>query len=78
MIRFEKIRHKSTTILKCIQLYLSYPLSYREVEKIMLGEGINVDNSTINIWAIKHTPKNFKKVSKNKKKFWVFLENGRR
>jgi len=56
MIKFGKIRHKSSTILKCIGLYLSYPLSYREIEEIMFGEGIKVDHSTINLWIIKHTP----------------------
>jgi len=67
MIRFGKIRHKSTTILKCIQLYLSYPFSYREGEEIMLGEGINVDHSTINLWVIKHTQKILKRFQKTKK-----------
>jgi putative transposase len=67
MIKFGKVRHKPSTILKCIRLYLSYPLSYREIEEIMLGEGIKVDHSTINLWIIRHTPKILKRLQRTKK-----------
>ena len=73
MIKFGKIRHKAETILKCIRLYLSYPLSYREIEEIMLESGIKVDHSTINLWVIKHTPKilmRFQRVKKSVCSSW--------
>ena len=67
MVKFGKIRHEVSTILKCIQLYLSYPLSYREIEEIMMADGIKVDHSSINLWVIKHTPKILKRFQRTKK-----------
>jgi putative transposase len=34
----------------------------------MLGEGIKVDHSTIDLWVIKHTPKFLKRFQRTKKK----------
>ena len=61
MIRFGKPRHKISTILKCIRLYPSYPLSYREIEEIMMGDGVKVDHLSIHLWVRKFTPLIFQK-----------------
>ncbi len=33
-------------ILLCVRWYLAYPLSYRNIEEIMLERGINVGHTT--------------------------------
>lgn len=52
--------------MKAIRLYLSYPLSYREVEEILRDEGCFVDHSTINRWVIKFTPRLLNRFQQNK------------
>ncbi len=38
-----------------VRWYLSYPLSYRNIEEMMLERGIHVDHSTINRWVIHYS-----------------------
>ncbi len=45
-------RHfKSEIIMMAVRWYLSYSLSYREVEELLLERGIKVDHSTIQRWV---------------------------
>ena len=60
-IRFGKVLFSTETIMTAIRLYLSYGISYRDVEEIMLERGIKVDHTTIYRWVIKFTPKLLKK-----------------
>ena len=39
-----------------LRWYLSYSLSYRDIEEMMLERGIHVDHSTINRWVIHYSP----------------------
>jgi putative transposase len=41
-------------ILTCIQWYLAYPLSYRQVGELMEEGGVPVDHATIHRWALKY------------------------
>ena len=43
-------------ILLCVRWYLAYPLSYRNIEEMMLERGIKVDHATINRWVIHYSP----------------------
>ena len=62
-----KWRHfQSDIILTCIRWYLAYPLSYRNIEEVMLERGVDVDHTTINRWVIKYTPQIEKKFRKHK------------
>ena len=62
-----KWRHfQSDIILTCIRWYLAYPLSYRNIEEMMLERGVDVDHTTINRWVIKYTPQIEKKFRKHK------------
>ena len=36
--------------------YLSYSLSYRDIEELALERGLNVDHSTVNRWVIRYSP----------------------
>ena len=39
-----------------VRYYVSYKLSYREIEEILAERGIHVDHATINRWVIRFAP----------------------
>ena len=47
-------------ILWGIRWYGAYPISYRQLEEMLLERGVAVDHATLNRWVIKHTPENEK------------------
>ena len=52
-----KWRHyKSEIILLNVRWYLLYPLSYRNLEEMMLERGLKVDHSTIGRWVLAYSP----------------------
>ncbi len=52
-----KWRHfQSDIILLCMRWYLRYPLSYRQVEEMMLERGLSVDHTTIYRWVQHYAP----------------------
>ncbi|MEM8779337.1 MAG: IS6 family transposase [Cyanobacteria bacterium P01_G01_bin.49] len=52
-----KWRHyKSEIILLNVRWYLQYPLSYRNLEEMMLERGLKVDHSTIGRWVLAYAP----------------------
>ena len=47
-----KWRHfKAEMILLSVRWYLQYPLSYRDLEEMMLERGLHVDQTTIYRWV---------------------------
>ena len=47
-----KWRHfQSDIILVCVRWYLRYPLSYRNLEEMMLERGLTVDHTTVYRWV---------------------------
>ena len=55
-IEFKQRHFEKGIILLMVRWYLSYPLSYRNIEEMMLERGIQVDHSTINRWVIHYSP----------------------
>ncbi len=51
-IAFKRCHFAKTVVLLATRWYLSYPLSYHDIEKMMLERDIRVDHSTINRWVI--------------------------
>ncbi len=52
-----KWRHfKDTIILLNVRWYLRYPLSYRDLEEMMLERGLKVDHTTIYRWVHAYSP----------------------
>jgi IS6 family transposase len=52
-----KWRHfQAEIILLCIRWYLRYPLSYRDLEEMMLERGWHVDHTTIYRWVQHYAP----------------------
>jgi len=43
-------------ILLCVRWYLRYPLSYRDLEEMMLERGLHVDHTTIYRWVQYYAP----------------------
>jgi len=52
-----KWRHfQAEIILLCVRWYLRYPLSYRNLEEMMLERGLHVDHTTIYRWVQYYAP----------------------
>ena len=68
MISFKGRQFKKTIILMAIRWYLSYSLSYRNIEELMAERGVDVDHSTVNRWVINYSPKLEAKFSNAHKK----------
>lgn len=69
MLNFKWRHFQKEIILLVVRWYLSYSLSYRDLEEMMLERGIPVDHSTINRWVIYYAPlleEEFRKNSKRK------------
>jgi IS6 family transposase len=50
-------RHfRSKVIILCLRWYLRYPLSYRDLEEMMMERGLSVDHSTIARWVLHYGP----------------------
>lgn len=69
MISFKWKHFQKEIILLVVRWYLTYSLSCRDIEEMMLERGIKVDHSTINRWVIEYAPlleDEFRKQSKRK------------
>src|SRR5256885_10764869 len=53
---FKKRQFEKTIILVCVRWYLRYPLSYRNLEEMMVERGVKVDHSTIWRWVQRFAP----------------------
>ncbi len=52
-----KWRHfQPEIILLCVRWYLRYPLSYRQLEEMMLERGLSLDHTTIYRWVQHYAP----------------------
>lgn len=52
-----KWRHfQPDVILLCVRWYLRYPISYRDLEEMMLDRGLKADHTTLNRWVIRYSP----------------------
>ncbi len=49
---FKGRHYEATLILQAVSWYLRYPLSYRDIEEMLLERGLAVDHSTINRWVL--------------------------
>ena len=57
MISFKGAHVVQDIILTCVRWCLAYPLSSRQVEKLMQERGVSVDHATIHRWVLKYTPR---------------------
>src|SRR3982751_6234099 len=53
---FKGRHYEATLILQAVSWYLHYPLSYRDIEELLLERGLEVDHSTLNRWVLAYAP----------------------
>lgn len=52
-----KGRHfEASLIIQAVSWYLRYPLSYRDIEEMLLERNFRVDHSTLNRWVLAYAP----------------------
>ena len=68
MISFKGKHFAKDIILLVVRWYVSYSLSYRNIEEMMLERGIKVDHATLNRWVIEYSPLLENEFRKNQKK----------
>ena len=68
MISFKGRHHKQEIILQCVRWYVTYSLSYRDLEELMQERGYAVDHSSIHRWVVYFAPRIEKAFRKNKKR----------
>ena len=70
---FKRLHYPTDVIAQCVRWYLTYSLSLRDLEEMMVERGILVDHSTIHRWIIRLVPIISKKMAQFKKpvnQFW--------
>ena len=72
MINFKGRHFPKDIILLCVRWYVSYPLSYRNLEEMMQERGIFVNYSTLNRWVV-HYSLSLKPYSTSGKKESAFV-----
>ena len=66
MIKFKGRHFQKDTILQSVGWYLTYALSYRDIEELMGERGFSVDHSTVNRWVVFYSPQ-LEKIFRQKK-----------
>jgi transposase, IS6 family len=63
-----KWRHYAPdVILLCVRWYCRFQLSYRDIEEMMRGRGLDVDHSTVSRWVQRYAPEINKRVRQHLK-----------
>ncbi|GJD73616.1 hypothetical protein CFIICLFH_1845 [Methylobacterium goesingense] len=52
---FKGRHYEASLIVQAISWYLRYPLSYRDIEKLLLARGLEVDHGTLNHWVLAYS-----------------------
>jgi putative transposase len=68
VVSFKGKHFLKDVILLVVRWYLSYSLSYRDIEEMILERGTKVDHSTLNRWVIEYAPLLENEFRKNHKK----------
>ena len=53
---FKERHFEAWLIVQAVTWYLRYPLSYRDLERMFLERGFEVDHSTVNRWVLAYAP----------------------
>ena len=61
---FKWKHYQPEIITLCCRWYLKYPLSYRNLEEMMLERGVEVDHTTIYRWVTQYSTEINKKIRK--------------
>ena len=55
MINFKRRHFKQDIMMMSMRWYLSYALSYRHVEELLLERGVSIDHSTVQRWVVRYS-----------------------
>jgi hypothetical protein len=56
LISFKGAHFPKDIILFAVFFYVSYTVSYRDLEEIMAERGVSVDHATLNRWVTNYSP----------------------
>jgi hypothetical protein len=56
MVDFKGAHYPKDVIVHAVFFYVRYAVSYRDLEEILAGRGIEVDHATLNRWVVKYSP----------------------
>lgn len=56
MISFSGRHYPKSIILQAVRWYVSYALSYRNIEEMMKERGFKIDHATLNRWVLHFAP----------------------
>ena len=56
MVSFSGRHYPKFIILQCVRWYVSYALSYRNIEEMMKERGFEIDHATLNRWVLHYAP----------------------
>ena len=52
----DDFKGRHALIVQAVSWYLRYPLSYRDIEEMLLERGLEVDHSKVNRWVLAYAP----------------------
>jgi putative transposase len=55
-VDFKGVHFPKSVILHAVFFYVRYPVSYRDLEEILVERGIIVDHATLNRWVVRYAP----------------------
>jgi len=55
VINFKRRHFKQDIMMMSMRWYLSYALSYRHVEELLLERGVSIDHSTVQRWVVRYS-----------------------
>jgi putative transposase len=56
MLSFKGSHFPKNIILMAVRWYVAYPLSYRNIEKLMAERSVKLDNSVVKKWVVDYVP----------------------
>ena len=56
MLTFSGRHYPKSIILQSVRWYVSYALSYRNIEEMMKERGFTIDHATLNRWFLHYSP----------------------
>jgi hypothetical protein len=56
MVEFKGSHFERDVILWAVRWYVAYPISYRQLDEMMVEHGVEVDHATLNRWVLRYVP----------------------
>lgn len=66
-VDFKGAHFPTSVILYAVFFYVRYPVSYRDLQKIMAERGVDVDHATLNRWVVRYSPQIAEQAQKRKR-----------